>query len=58
MKYEDILEKLEAISIELESYSDYPQAATNNAKRARKYKEENGSSCGTRVGDTFSTVSR
>jgi hypothetical protein len=43
MKYEDILEKLEAISIELESYSDYPQAASNNAKRARKYKEENGS---------------
>ena len=50
MKYEDILEKLEAISIELESYSDYPQAASNNAKRARKYKEENGSTCGTRVG--------
>jgi len=54
MKYEDILEKLEAISIELESYSDYPQAASNNAKRARKYKEENGSSCGTRVGWTRS----
>ena len=36
MKYEDILEKLEAISIELESYNDYPQGATNNAKRARK----------------------
>lgn len=55
MKYEDILEKLEAISIELESYSDYPQAATNNAKRARKYKEENGSSCGTKVGWTRSS---
>ena len=54
MKYEDILEKLEAISIELESYSDYPQAASNNAKRARKYKEENGSTCGTRVGWTRS----
>ena len=54
MKYEDILEKLEAISIELESYSDYPEAASNNAKRARKYKEENGSSCGTRVGWTRS----
>ena len=50
MKYQDILEKLEAISIELESYNDYPQAATNNAKRARKWKEENGSDCGTRVG--------
>ena len=54
MKYEDILEKLEAISIELESYSDYPEAASNNAKRARKYKEENGSTCGTRVGWTRS----
>ena len=55
MNYEDILEKLEAISIELESYNDYPQAATNNAKRARKYKEENGSDCGTKVGWTRSS---
>ena len=37
---------------ELESYTDYPQSATNNAKRAIKYKEENGSDCGTRVGWT------
>tara|TARA_R100000654_G_scaffold71939_1_gene103322 strand:- start:1777 stop:2958 length:1182 start_codon:yes stop_codon:yes gene_type:complete len=37
---------------ELESYTDYPQGATNNAKRAIKYKKENGSSCGTRVGWT------
>lgn len=36
----------------LETYNDYPQSATNNAKRAIKYKEENGSSCGTRVGWT------
>ena len=36
MNYEDLIEKLEAISINLESYADYPQAATNNAKRARK----------------------
>ena len=55
MKYEDILEKLEAISIELETYNDYPKAATNNAKRARKWKEENGSDCGTRVGWTRSS---
>ena len=34
----------------LESYSDYPQSATNNAKKALKYKKENGSSCGTSVG--------
>ena len=54
MSYEDVLQKLEAISIDLESYTDYPQAATNNAKRARKWKEENGSDCGTRVGWTRS----
>lgn len=35
-----------------ETYNDYPEAATNNAKRALKYKEENGSSCGTSVGWT------
>lgn len=35
-----------------ETYNDYPEAASNNAKRALKYKEENGSSCGTSVGWT------
>jgi len=34
----------------LETYSDYPQAAVNNAKRAIAYKKKNGSSCGTAVG--------
>ena len=52
MNYNDVLEKLEDISIKLETYNDYPQSATNNAKRARKWKEENGSDCGTRVGWT------
>ena len=52
MNYEDLIEKLEAISINLKSYTDYPQAATNNAKKAIKYKEENGTTCGTRVGWT------
>lgn len=33
-----------------ETYNDYPEAASNNAKRALKYKEENGSDCGTPVG--------
>jgi len=51
-KYQQILEKLDEISIKLESYTDYPQTATNNAKRAIKYKKENGSSCGTKVGWT------
>ena len=36
---------------EFESYTDYPKAATNNAKRALKWAEENGwGSCGTAVG--------
>tara|TARA_Y100000356_G_C11235978_1_gene277812 strand:- start:771 stop:1127 length:357 start_codon:yes stop_codon:yes gene_type:complete len=52
MDYNDILEKLDAISIRLQSYNDYPESASNNAKRAIKYKEENGTTCGTRVGWT------
>jgi len=43
---------LDSQEVELESYNDYPQGAVNNAKRALKYKEENGSSCGTSVGWT------
>ena len=46
-QYRDKYEK-----IDLESYNDYPTSATNNAKKAIKYKEENGSSCGTKVGWT------
>ena len=38
--------------VELESYNDYPDGAVNNAKRALKWKKENGSSCGTQVGWT------
>ena len=47
----------EPIDIEIEpevkakTYTDYPQAATNNAKRALKWVDENGwGSCGTPVG--------
>ena len=35
-----------------QTYNDYPEAATNNARRAIKYKEENGIDCGTQVGWT------
>lgn len=38
--------------VELESYNDYPESATNNAKKAIAWKEKNGSSCGTQVGWT------
>lgn len=37
--------------VQLESYNDYPQSATNNAKRALAWVEKNGwGSCGTPVG--------
>ena len=52
MNFEDVIEKLEAISIKLETYNDYPESASNNAKRAIEWKEKNGSVCGTRVGWT------
>lgn len=38
--------------VNVETYNDYPDSAVNNAKRALKYKEENGSDCGTSVGWT------
>lgn len=41
-----------AQDIEFESYTDYPEGATNNAKRALEWKEKNGSDCGTPVGWT------
>jgi len=33
-------------------YSNYPQSATNAAKKALQHKEDNGSQCGTSVGWT------
>lgn len=46
------LKKLLSEEVEMESYSDYPESARNNAKKALKWKKENGSSCGTSVGWT------
>ena len=37
-------------STELESYSDYPQAVSNNAKRGIELNEKNNNKCGTLVG--------
>ena len=42
MNYEDILEKLEEISIKFKTYNDYPQSATNNAKKVLRWREEHG----------------
>ena len=51
MDYNEPLQRLDEISIKLESYTDYPQSATNNAKRALKWVEENGwGSCGEATG--------
>ena len=52
MDYNELLDKADAVSIKLASYTDYPESASNNARRAIEYKEENGSDCGTRVGWT------
>ena len=32
LSYDDVLEMLDEISINLESYNDYPKGASNNAK--------------------------
>jgi len=41
-----------AQEIEFESYTDYPEGASNNATRAIEWKEKNGSDCGTQIGWT------
>lgn len=49
-KINQLLDELKSYE-ELASYSDYPEAAKNNAKRALKWADENGwGSCGTDVG--------
>lgn len=44
--------KKSLIEYQLESFNDYPDSASNNAKRAIEYKEENDVKCGTKVGWT------
>lgn len=62
-KFKDELKEIEAgkkllqikksiIEYQLETYNDYPDSASNNAKKAIKYKEENDAKCGTKVGWT------
>lgn len=47
----DKIEKMHKERSFADSYSDYPESASNNAKRALKYAEENGwGDCGTDVG--------
>ncbi len=50
-KIKDIILKGQKKKVDLESYTDYPKQATENAKIALRYAEENGwGSCGTAVG--------
>jgi len=46
-----MLERLQKIWRMQEAYTDYPKAASENAKKALRYAEKNGwGSCGTAVG--------
>jgi len=48
---EEIFDHLRNHQLQLKSYSDYPDAVANNAKRALEWAEKNGwGSCGTAVG--------
>lgn len=48
---DELLSKIKDVIVQLESYSDYPQSATNNAKRALEWAEKNGwGSCGEATG--------
>ena len=40
----------ESVTEKEETYADYPQSASTEAKKALKHREENGSNCGTAVG--------
>lgn len=47
----ELYQKKNELAYEFESYTDYPESATNAAKRALKWKEEHpDNDCGTRVG--------
>ena len=49
---EKLIEQIKEIILktELESYSDYPDAVSNNAKRGIELNEKNGNKCATQVG--------
>ncbi len=42
MNYDDLLEKLEAISVKFETYNDYPESASNNACKVLRWIDEHG----------------
>ena len=42
MNYDDVIEKLEKISINFESYNDYPDSASNNACKVLKWIDKYG----------------
>ena len=42
MSYDDVIEKLDLISMKFETYNDYPESASNNACKVLKWIDEHG----------------
>lgn len=58
---EDILDQIKGLIksgdlVELRSFSDYPEAVKNNAKRGRELNKKQKNKCGTRVGKIRSSI--
>ena len=50
MQYASVLTKLRAIVVKLETYTDYPKSASNNAARAIRENEKINNKCATQTG--------
>tara|TARA_R100001198_G_scaffold96329_1_gene85629 strand:- start:1059 stop:1484 length:426 start_codon:yes stop_codon:yes gene_type:complete len=42
MSYDDVIEKLDLISMKFETYNDYPESASNNACKVLRWIDEHG----------------
>ena len=42
MSYEDVIERLDLISMKFETYNDYPESASNNACKVLRWIDEHG----------------
>ena len=42
MSYEEVIEKLDLISMKFETYNDYPESASNNACKVLRWIDEHG----------------
>lgn len=57
-KLDEILNLLNSEEVELESYNDYPEAVSNNAKKGIELNEKNGNKCATNTGKIRATQLR